>query len=374
MNIGERIANERERLGLKLEELSDIIGFNNYQTLSSIEKGQRQVKISELEVISKALGLNISYFLELQEKIEAKVLWRKCSDKKECAKYENELKELCSNYKKLCGLINHKYEKFVSPSQKELQRDIYNNDSEFAVQLAKSYRKSLDLGRYPGNNLVNVLQEKNILIFYRDLEDKGSAASLVGDFGAAILLNKNNTTLRRTFDIAHELFHLITWNVYDPNEIYDDEIRGKSNVEKYADKFAAALLLPEESLRNEIIKRKKITIVDIIDMAYIFRVSIQTLTFRLQNTEIFSGEDMEVIRNKYDLAHLNKKIMEIIKEDIPELPEIYVANTLKAYNENKISKLKLADYLKVKFSGLNSLLNKYSFPNIEDFECGNITC
>ena len=35
---------EREELGLTLKSVSKKIGFNNYQTLSSIEAGEREIK------------------------------------------------------------------------------------------------------------------------------------------------------------------------------------------------------------------------------------------------------------------------------------------------------------------------------------------
>lgn len=303
-----------------------------------------------------------------------KVLWRKCSDKSKCKKYENELNVFCDNYKRFAELIGQKYEKFIPPNPTELQREIYGNDYEFAEELAKEYRTLFQLGRYPGNNLIDALQEKNILIFCRDLGDFGSAASLVGDFGTAILLNKNDMPWRRTFDISHELFHLITWNVYEHENVYHDE-RGKSDPEKYADTFASFLLLPEESLREEIenrIKNKKIELIDIIDVASKFRVSLQALSWRLQNLGMFSPKEMQRLREHPNISNFNK-LREHREPSLPVLPVNYVTQAIRTYQKGKISKLKLADYLDVKYGELESFLNSYSFPNIEDFDFGSIS-
>ncbi len=42
--IASLLKSERELLGLTLKEVSEKIGFANYQTLSSIESGERGIK------------------------------------------------------------------------------------------------------------------------------------------------------------------------------------------------------------------------------------------------------------------------------------------------------------------------------------------
>lgn len=367
MRIGGRIKEERKKLEMTLQELSNEVGFKNYQTLSSIEKGERHIRVSELDKIAKVLGLTVSYLLGEEKERREKVLWRKCVDESQCKKYENLLISICRNYQKLADLVGHKYEKFVPPRSEELQKGRFKNDYDFAKDLAEKYSKLLDIGRYPGKNIVDSLQDKNILIFCYDLE-AGSAASLVGDFGAAILLNKSDRPWRKTFDIAHELFHLITWNVYPPESVYDDEEKGKSKPEQYADTFASTLLMPEKSVKDEITWRKRerdLNFIDYVEIAAKFRISIQALTWRLQNLGIFSEKDMEEIRAHPKISELNK-LMRTKEPDIPELPEIYVNQALKTYLNGRISKLKLADYLDVKYGEMASFLSEYSYPDIEE--------
>lgn len=385
--IGDRIRSERKKLKISQRKLSQELGFPNYQTLSSIEKGARQIKVSELDKIAKVLGVTSTYLLSEELFNTNKVLWRKCSNEVECLKLENEFKKLCNNFKRLSDLINHKYEKFVPPSPQELQKDIYRNNYDFAKSIADDYLTVFRLGRYPANNLIDSLQEKNILIFYDDLGECGSSASLIGDFGAAILLNSKDMAWRRSFDIAHELFHLITWYIYSPAEIYDDEERGKSNPEKYADAFASSLLLPEKSLFEEIEKRigrEGLDLIDIIDIACKFEVSIQAFTWRLQNLLSFSGIwkkikekvfrnlDMEEIRNHPSVEKLNK-LMRPREPDILKLPENYVTQALKTYTNGRITKLKLAEYLNIQYGDLAVFLSGYSYPDIEEFNLESLS-
>jgi Zn-dependent peptidase ImmA (M78 family)/DNA-binding XRE family transcriptional regulator len=379
MDIGKRIRKERKKLSIKLQDLAKEVGFANYQTLSSIEKGGREIKVSEIDSIAKALGVNVSYLMGDEEAIEERVLWRRCADKRKCDKFENELKGFCNNFKNLSELIGHKYERFVPPSPAELQKGNYHNDYEFSKALAEKYLNAYALGKYPGNNLIDILQDKNILIFCMDLEDFGSADSLVSGFGAAVLLNKNDTPWRRTFDIAHEFFHLITWNIYSPADGCEEN-GVKSNLDRYADAFASALLLPEGVLLSEVEKRKKengLDLVDIIELAAKFKVSIQALTWRFENLmafseiwknvkkEVFKGLNLDEIRNHPKIHELNK-LKRVKEPDLPELPEIYVTQALKTYKAGRISKLKLAEYLSVTYGKMAHFLSKYSYPDVEE--------
>ncbi|AMV35428.1 hypothetical protein VN12_25280 [Pirellula sp. SH-Sr6A] len=54
-----------------------------------------------------------------------------------------------------------------------------------------------------------------VKIFFLDFEPSGTAAcSLFERFRSEILLNSRIVNRRRNFDLAHELFHLLTWNVF----------------------------------------------------------------------------------------------------------------------------------------------------------------
>ena len=47
MELAERLRKAREAVGLSIGEAATRLGFGNYQTLSNIEKGDREVKASE---------------------------------------------------------------------------------------------------------------------------------------------------------------------------------------------------------------------------------------------------------------------------------------------------------------------------------------
>ncbi|HAM49930.1 MAG TPA: hypothetical protein DCP92_04265, partial [Nitrospiraceae bacterium] len=53
IELGSKLKAARESMGLTLPEAARRLGFTNYQTLSSIESGERELKASELSVFSK---------------------------------------------------------------------------------------------------------------------------------------------------------------------------------------------------------------------------------------------------------------------------------------------------------------------------------
>lgn len=54
----------REGAGLSQEKLTQALGFNDRQTLSTIELGQRRVSAEELVRFAKALGQSVDYFTD----------------------------------------------------------------------------------------------------------------------------------------------------------------------------------------------------------------------------------------------------------------------------------------------------------------------
>ena len=90
-----------------------------------------------------------------------------------------------------------------------------------AARLARRVRNDLGLGDRPGQALLRVLEEVcNVKVFHLDFEPSGTAAcTLTERYGAAVLLNARNAPWRRTFDLAHELFHLLTWRIFRHLEI-----------------------------------------------------------------------------------------------------------------------------------------------------------
>lgn len=364
MKIGEKIREERKKKGMTQKELSNLMGLKNSQTVYAIESGTRILKANELPKIAKALGVAVSYLLGKEKEKEKEILWRGCRDRSLCKKVEKRLIQFCRNFEEISDLLGHKYERFVPPRPEELQKERYRITSDFSIHLANKYRKILDLGRYPANNLIDSLQSENILIFCFDLKEFASAASMVGSFGAAILLNKNSCPCLNHFNIAHELFYLITWEINTRRSISSHK-EGKIGRELIADAFASTLLLPRDSIRDEYqnwMRGREGTLIDFLEIAAKFKIPIEALIRDTEARFFYMHpryrEVTKSIMNYKKIDEINK-FLRYNETELPALPEIYVMKALKAFQLGMISKKELGDYLDTEEIG--EFLKQYSY-------------
>lgn len=191
----------------------------------------------------------MAYFLDDTAPPAGLVLWR---ERPASPAVENlqarliEIADQCRTLEVLCG----------QPSQPELpweKAEATTYGYAEASRLARRVRNDLGLGERPGQTLLRVLEEVcNVKVFHLDFEPTGSAACTLADrFGAAILLNSRNVRWRRNFDLAHELFHLLTWKVFRQGAAGDCAIPSPGE-EKLATCFARNLLMPEEVFRGAV--------------------------------------------------------------------------------------------------------------------------
>jgi transcriptional regulator with XRE-family HTH domain len=80
---------ERGSLNYTLKQVSQKMGFSNYQTLSSIESGEREIKAWELAKLAEIYGRKINFFISKQTGIsQPKVLWQDPSKTEQTAEAE----------------------------------------------------------------------------------------------------------------------------------------------------------------------------------------------------------------------------------------------------------------------------------------------
>ena len=139
---------------------------------------------------------------------------------------------------------------------------------------------------WPELALLRVVEEIcKIKVFHIAFEPSGSAAcTLDATFGAAILLNAKNVRRRRNFDLAHELFHLLTWKSFRrPGE--ESFTEASAHEEKLATCFARNLLMPQEPLRiainSQLGSKTTLTFDDLFEVARQFDVSVDALLWQM---------------------------------------------------------------------------------------------
>lgn len=372
--IAHAVKQERESLHYTLKEVSEKMGFQNYQTLSAIESGEREIKVWELSKLAEIYGRNINFFISGKSAPSpAKILWRDPRQTENKSKVERQFVILCQNYEKLLEFTDETGTGFPMASiPAPNKQELINRGFSYILELAESYRRSLDLGGRPAYVLSHKLeQDLGVLVLYLELGVVGSGASTSWDHYKAILINSNDAPWRRNYDLAHELFHLITWGIFSDAEIYPKQKDEKSKVEQWADAFASAILLPTEEVSKEFsrkLKDDKITYLDLVEIARDFGVSIDALLWRLVNLKHLKRKDVGKCVQEEDIRKIDREMRKTTDADPkPYISSRYITLAIKALQTGKISKAKFAEYVNKPFSEISSFIKKYGYTEDEDY-------
>ncbi len=370
--LGQRIRALRERLGLSQQELADRAGFSAHQVVSQIEKGRREIKTWELANLAKVLKTDISTLLSNQEPEPLPVvLWREAPEEDAKTK-EADFLQRCQRYGYLEKLCN-------AESRRKLpQREVDPNRLDYADvrELAEDTLRQLNLGARPAASLVSTLENSyGVKVLYSNLGEEGSAASPIGFFGPAILMNSVETPWRRNFSFAHEVFHLLTWKSIPPERMIEDPAF-RDRIESLANAFASSLLLPGDAVSISIerrLKDGKLYLTDLVEVAREFDVSTAALLYRLLNLGYFDKEDVERLLNDPAFRRLDRSTMAACWWDPPPIPKRFVRLAFLAYQEGNISRTKLAEYLNVSLLDLTDTLLEYGLDDREDYKAEMLT-
>lgn len=372
-SIGSILREERTKRGYTLKDIAKLMNYNSYQILSSIESDKRELKAWELSKLAGIYKKPVAFFAESQNIVEEpRVLWRKAFDSVEQVKIERDFLSYCKNYRRLLELTNETNNftnnlPIRTPDKQKLRLSPYS----YVEEIADECQKILNLGAKPAYSLVNILENSlGVKVFFVDLGNWGSAASTVHENGAAILVNSSEAPWRRNYNLAHEFFHLITWELFSEQEIYADGAE-KSEIEKWADAFASALLLPATELRKEFNKRledTRISFISLVEIAREFCVSIEALLWRLANIGLLKRKDVSGCLEKGEIKDIDKKSrIRDWEEKRIHISDRYISLSIKAYKMDKISKSKFAEYVNISFSQASNFLKKYGYDEDEDY-------
>jgi Zn-dependent peptidase ImmA (M78 family) len=363
-SLQKRVVEARQSAGFSLTEAAKLLGFNNYQTLSAIERGTRNINANELGALARLYGRNLDYFFERENPPDPVALWRKSAEADE-KRIERQFLSFLENYSNLENLLDLK--RRWKGIQKSYDRaDFLQRGFDLADRLGAEIAEYLRLGSRPASSLLNVLEnDLRIKILHLPLDNGISGASAVDDrLGAGMLINTNDVSWRRNFDLAHELFHIVTWSVFSREEIGNGTTKTKP--EKFADAFASSLLLPREQLfkaLDEVTINNKIRLVDIIDLAKDFQVSTDAIFWRLVNLKVLKKETVENLLKDPKRRELDRTMRQSLygKMKVSEYPERYVSLCYRCLIEGKISRGVFASYLGIDRADIDSYLNKFGF-------------
>ena len=165
-----------------------------------------------------------------------------------------------------------------------------------AIQLLGRFGR----GSTPPIDVERLARELGIdIVAHPGLQMQGEEASgiLLRREGRTIcIVNKDHSTTRRRFTLAHELGHFI---LHPPREAYVDararnerSTRGTDLEEIQANTFAAELLMPAKLVREQVGEGALDLMLDagrLGDLAKLFQVSPEAMTYRLVNLDLLKS-------------------------------------------------------------------------------------
>ncbi len=362
--LGGRVAELRKRRGLSQKDLAEAAGFKFAQVLCDLEAGKRALKATELVRLAAFFGVPVAAILTGEQAAASqRVLWRGAEGS--TAPFREKEEQLfltrCRRYAFLERLAGHE-PRGAMPSF-EPPKDLHRLAFEEVGSWADKAREVLSLGARPALSLREALEgEWGIKIFLAPIQ-VGSALTAKGDFGSGICLKGGEPSWRMHFSLAHELFHLLTWEGTPPSTAAVPA-RGKGRTETLADVFASRMLLPVaaldpfiNSLRNE----KGARGMAILEAAHEFGVSVEAVVWRMVNLDVLSREDAQKLLSDARLKVLDRRLRPCEACHDPAIPPRFVFLAVRCFLAGKISRGKMAELLETTVGDVEHVLDQYGY-------------
>jgi Zn-dependent peptidase ImmA (M78 family)/DNA-binding XRE family transcriptional regulator len=244
--IGTRLKALREQRDMSQDELARIFGFKDRQTISAIENGERRVTAEELILAVEKLGASLEYFTDPFMLVgEGRFSWRQTAVGPErLAAYERNAGRWIAAYRAIAPQVGR-----GAPFLRRALGLSRQSRFEDAMEAGERFAAEYKLGDVPALRLAKVMErELGILVLMVDVSNGISGAACRLPELDAVLINRHETVGRRHFDLAHELFHILTWDAMPPEHAEASLETGGNRVEQLANNFASAVLMPTQVL------------------------------------------------------------------------------------------------------------------------------
>lgn len=309
---GENLTNLRTMHGYSRKQLSSILGVTE-QAVWQYENNYTSPKMNIINQLKAIFNVKSTYFYSndvlnrytSSENIPITNIAYRSKERNVISKTQSEAKYMAY----LDSFINYLSLKIKYPTQKiMLLRDkvihylnTSKEDRETQIEkVANLARQELGLDHHTNDNLMFLVEKSGVFISEKAIGKEIDAYSLWTrqERPFIILGNLKKSAVRRNFDIAHELGHLLLHYRVEFTSLDKDEYK---NIEKEANLFAGAFLLPKEEFSQDIQLISHLTNPDAyLDLKEKWKTSLQVLGYRAARLEIMNAKNH---RNYYAALH-----------------------------------------------------------------------
>jgi len=287
--IGERVRLAREACRLTQIELSDLAGISQ-GTLSDLEAGRIMVPSDEVvEAVSRTTQFPVAFFSRGPLPDIPEGNYRKLKRGKSKIS-----KQIRAQIRAVVEIVQSAEEVLQLPSVSLSPVDDLKGDLEELEECTQALRQKLGVGgRDPIPNLTRALERTGTVVVRlpTEMEDH-DGFSVWPDFGLGgrpiIAISNGNPGDRDRFNMAHETGHLV---LHTRRDVADPD-----RAEREANRFAGALLLPEEAAREAI--RPPITLRVLMAVKATFGTSIAMNAQRAKDLRLISDQQFVSLRRQ----------------------------------------------------------------------------
>lgn len=388
LEIARRLREARELASISQNEAADALGLPR-TAVTQMEGGNRAVSTLELSSLAELYRRPVRWFLAEAPDVEEDVVVTLhriapgLDAEPDIRREVDRCVQICREGISLEGLLGRE-ERDGPPAYRE---SVPRSTGEAVMQgerVAEQERKRLELGSAPVADMTELLGDQGIWASTVDLPNTMSGLFLHHpSIGMAVLINAGHVRTRQRFSLAHEFAHALL----DRDRVVGVSSADNSSerIEQRANAFAAAFLLPEAGLEEELRQLGKgqpartdqivfdvatggsiqgqlrpaprsqtIGFQDVAFIAHRFGVSYQVAVYRMkslryvnqpESTQLLSPEQETAGKNYLRILHLLDDLEEPVKAErgTRELRSRVAHLGLEAYRLGEISRGRLLD-------------------------------
>lgn len=369
IELGEQIRRLREKAGVLAKVLADDVGLDA-SAISNIESGKRSVKTIELTNIAKSLGVSPLAILEPESLLARLPIAARTTTAEMDEAVHSRLTALAEIHNVLAaaGISSTK----PNIEYPEIHRlDWLSGARELAKWAASRCEFDDEHDRF-GALARTIEDEMGIDVLVEPCEEASALGAAITDPEFPIIfINANQRRARALFTLAHELGHVLAQD--GETLLVDRSLEGTTQQEKFANAFAAELLMPVDEIAS-LIKDFGRSAQTLSRIMLRFQVSFQSMVYRLHNLgflttdgrDSFKQMGMGGLLSEIEDSEERSALIELgTKYDQWRAPRLLTERLLKGYNDGVISIRPLAGLLNQDPDELMEILSKGSSQELD---------
>lgn len=374
-DLGERLRNSREAIGMSITKLADQIGVSR-NTITSYEQGRTEPNASDLLKLASALGCSLGDLLNLPDATARprfafrahKPLHRNPDVAVMAQKY-------LRAYDEIEEIVGARLPVRLRRGQLDLDEAGLGEDANVArriVAVAQGTREDSGFGEIGPTNIVVALERLGVRCVFFDHDADGLDGLSVeqGEMSLVLLRDRDRSIERVIFSAAHELGHLVLHpHLFVEHPSAEDDDR---NYEREANIFAASFLVPEGDLlqvwNDERLARLPVELALVV-LKQRFQVSASCLFERLRQLGMTTVGYPAYTSRMKRLLGITKKATREELEPNPLPPEALYRSTRferliqAAFGQGDIGLAKVAEMLQLTVDDARSKTRKWVKPS-----------